>query len=105
MGHVSGGAPYKNSFNDFQEQQAGDKSPSNPSSARNSAAAGHWRAVLESVKRCGRYRLPDLPAEVLAAIRQIGGWSLVCGALELDLRPGGPIFQRFRAALAMGAGA
>ena len=92
MGHVPGGTPYKKNLNDFKEQQAGDKSPANP-------AAGHWRAVLEAVKRCGRYRVPDLPAAVLDAIRHIGGWSSICGAMEFDLRPGGPIYRKFMAAL------
>ena len=76
----------------FFNQGRGDKSPSNP-------AAGHWRAVLEAVQRCGRYRVPDLPSAVMDAIRRIGGWSSICGAMEFDLRPGGPIFQRFKAAL------
>ena len=99
-GHVSSRTPYKKIFNVSKEQQAGDKSPSNPTRTGNSVAAGHWRAVLEAVKRCGRYRVPDLPAAVLAAIRQIGGWSSICGAMEFDLRHGGPLFQKFTAALA-----
>lgn len=61
-------------------------------------SVGH-KDVLEAIRRCGRYRVPDLPPEVLAAIRQIGGWSSICGAMEFDLRPGGPIFQKFKAAL------
>lgn len=100
VGHVPGGTPFKKNLNGFKEQQAGDKSPSNTTRTGNSVAAGHWRAVLEAVKRCGRYRVPDLPAAVLAAIRQIGGWSSICGAMEFDLRPGGPLFQKFTAALA-----
>ncbi len=99
VGHVSGGTPYKNSFNDSKEQASGDKSPKNPSTTGNSAAAGHWRAVLEAIRRVGRYRTPDLPAEVMDAIRKIGGWGSLCGSMEFDLRPGGPIFQKFQAAL------
>ncbi len=99
MGHVSDRTPYKKIFNVSKEQQAGDKSPKTPSATGNSAAAGYWRAVLEAVQRVGRYRVPDLPPEVLAAIRQIGGWSSICSAMEFDLRPGGPIFQKFKAAM------
>lgn len=97
-GHVSDRAPYKKIFNVSKEQSDGDKSPQNP-------ASSHWKAVLGAIQRVGRYRTPDLPQTVLEAIRQIGGWSSICGALEFDLRPGGPVFQRFRAALATGAGA
>ncbi len=100
VGHVSGRTPYKKIFNVSKEQPDGDKSPKTPSATGNSTTAGHWRAVLEAVQRVGRYRVPDLPPEVLAAIRQIGGWRSICGAMEFDLRPGGPLFQKFTAALA-----
>lgn len=100
VGHVSDRTPYKKIFNVSKEQPAGDKSPKSPSTNGNSTAAGHWRAVLETIQRVGRYRVPDLPPEVLAAIRQIGGWGFLCGSMEYDLRPGGSISQKFIAALA-----
>ncbi len=100
VGHVSGRAPYKRIFNDFKERPAGDKSPKSSLTNNNSTAAGHWRAVLEAIQRVGRYRVPDLPPEVLAAIRQIGGWGSICGSMEFDLRPYGPVYARFAAALA-----
>ncbi|HPE71591.1 MAG TPA: helix-turn-helix domain-containing protein [Candidatus Competibacter sp.] len=100
VGHVSGRTPFKKNLNGFKEQPTGDKSPKTPSTTGNSAAAGHWRAVLEAIQRVGRYRLPDLPPEVLAAIRQIGGWGSICGSMEFDLRPYGPVYARFAAALA-----
>ena len=98
-GHVSDGAPYRKNLNVFKEQPDGDQSPKSPSTTGNSAAAGHWRAGLEAIRRVGRYRVPDLPPEVLAAIRQIGGWSFLCGSMEYDLRPGGQLFQKFKAVL------
>lgn len=73
MGYVSGRAHFKKNLNDFKEQPDGDKLPQNPSSISNSTATGHWRAVLEAIQWAGRYRLPDLTHEVLAAIRKIGG--------------------------------
>ena len=85
-GHVSGGTPYKKIFNVSKERKDG--------------ASALWKDVLEAIRRCGRYRVPDLPPEVLVAIRQIGGWSSICSAMEFDLRPGGPIFQKFKAAMA-----
>ena len=100
MGHVPGGTPYKENLNDFKEQGRGDKSPQPRPSTGNSAATGHWQAIMEAIRRVGRYRVPDLPPEVLDAIRKIGGWSGLCGAMEFDLRPSGPLHQKFKAALA-----
>jgi hypothetical protein len=80
-------------------QQRGDKSPSKPTQTGTSSAASHWCNVLDAIRRVGRYRTPDLPTEVMDAIRRIGGWGSLCGAMEVDLRPGGPTFQKFKAAL------
>lgn len=88
-------------------QQTGDKSPgkatSRPGNPGTKGMEGspkaHWQAVLEAIRRVGRYRVPDLPQTVLEAIRKIGGWGSICGSMEVDLRPGGPVYLKFAAAL------
>lgn len=97
-GHVSRSTPYKQ-FNNCKEQQDGDKSPqkSPPTGSRRAWSA--WADVLEAIRRVGRYRVPELPADVLAAIRSMGGWSSLCGASEFDLAPGRTLYQQFQKAL------
>lgn len=85
VGHVPRRTPYKKIFNVSNEQKTG--------------VNALWKDVLEAIRRCGRYRVPDLPPKVLEAIRSLGGWSAVCGAMEVDLRLGGPMYQRFKAAM------
>lgn len=99
-GHVSGRTPYKKIFNVSKEHPDGDKSPGNPcTKGMEGSPKAHWQAVLEAIRRVGRYRVPDLPQNVLEAIRRIGGWGSICGSMEVDLRPGGPVYLKFAAAL------
>lgn len=66
---------------------------------------GAYPALRTIARKCGLSKstvhraVAWMTAAVLDAIRQIGGWSSVCGALEFDLRPGGPIYRKFVAAL------
>ncbi len=98
VGHVKARTPFK-AFNRFKEQQ--DSGNSQPKSALKGSrkAWSAWRDVLEAIRRVGRYRLPELPEEVLAAIRKIGGWGSLCGATEFDLAPGRSLYLQFLKAL------
>ncbi len=98
-GHVSARTPYKH-FNNCKEHTAGDKSPSKPPLKGSRRAWSLWADVLDAIRRVGRYRAPELPDEVLAAIRALGGWSSLCGASEFDLAPGRALYQQFQRALA-----
>lgn len=80
--------------NHFLNQKDGDKSPEK-------TAASLWLDVIKAISRTGRYRTPDLDPKAMEAIKKIGGWGSLCGSMEFDLRPGGPIYKRFKSALSV----
>ncbi len=98
MGHVSARTHYRN-FNNCKEQQDGDKSPQKSALKGSRRAWAAWNDVLEAIRRVGRYRVPELPTDVLDAIRTMGGWGSLCGATEFDLAPGQRLYQLFQKAL------
>ena len=99
MGHVSRSTPYKH-FNNCKEHQDGVEidQKSAPKGSRKAWSA--WNDVLDAIRRVGRYRVPELPTDVLTAIRKIGGWGRLCGSSEFDLAPGRALYQQFQRALA-----
>lgn len=101
MGHVVARTPYKH-FNNCKEHSDGVEIDQKEALKGSRRAWAAWNDVLEAIRRVGRYRVPELPADVLVAIRSMGGWSNLCGASEFDLAPGRSMYQQFQKALEAG---
>jgi len=100
VGHEAGAAPYI-------EKDNVSKNGSRAHMREKAGAGSAWKRVMEAVQRFGAApgrtdeRVAFLGDRIMAALNKIGGFiPAVCRANAFDLKPGGPVYRQFAAALA-----